>query len=60
MRGLKKTSGILQFVTLPLETLDKINLNPWKFWKIVLHHLEIPRPKSKTQWKFQNPQAILF
>ena len=43
----KKISGILRFVTLPLEIPNKINLHHWEFWKIVLHPLEIPRPKSK-------------
>ena len=43
----KKISGILRFVTLPLEIPNKINLHHWKFWKIVLHPLEIPRPKFK-------------
>ena len=34
--------------TLPLEIPDKTKLNPWKFHKIVLDHLEILRPKTKT------------
>ena len=43
----KKTSGILRFVLIHLEIGDKINLQPWKFWKIVLY-----------TWKFQgqNPR----
>ena len=36
------------FFTLPLEISEKIKLHPWKFHKIVLHLLEIPRPKTKT------------
>ena len=41
--------GSYTFVTLPLEILDKKNfLYIWKFCKIVLHHLEIPRSETKT------------
>ena len=58
---LKKKPGFFRFVTLPLEILDKKNfLYPWKFCKIVLHPLGIPRSKTKTHenstklssWKF--------
>ena len=40
--------GIFHFFTLPLEISEKTKLHPWKFHKIVLHPLEIPRPKTKT------------
>ena len=39
---------IFSCFTLPLEIPDKTKLHPWKFCKIVLHHWEIPRPKTKT------------
>ena len=35
------------FFTLPLEISDKTRLHAWKFHKIVLDSLEIPRPKTK-------------
>ena len=44
--------GIFHFFTLPLEIPDKTKLHPWKFHKIVLDPLEIPRLKSKTPGKF--------
>ena len=44
----KKNPGIFHFYILPLEIPDKTKLNPWKFHKIVLVPLEIPRPKTKT------------
>ena len=47
-----KNSGnppeIFHFFTLPLEILDKTELNPWIFHKILLDLLEIPRLKTKT------------
>ena len=45
---LEKNSKIFRFVTLHLEILDKTKLYPCKFREIVLHPLEIPRPKMKT------------
>ena len=45
---LKKTTEVLRFITLPLETLYKTKLYPCKFQEIVLHLPEIPRPKMKT------------
>ena len=50
--GDDKNSGnppeICHFFTLPLEILDKTELNPWIFHKILLDLLEIPRLKTKT------------
>ena len=45
-------SGILKFVTLPLEIPEKTSCHPWKFCKIVCHPLEIPKSKTKTQENF--------
>ena len=36
------------FITLPLVILDKTKFYPYEFDEIVLHPLEIPRPKMKT------------
>ena len=36
------------FVFLHLESPDKTKLHPWKFYKIVLDPLKIPRPKTKS------------
>ena len=44
----KKPRKCFIFFTLPLEIPDKTKLHPWKFRKIVLHPLEIPRSKTKT------------
>ena len=41
-------TGIFQFFTLLPKILDKTKLLPWKFHKIVLNPLGIPRPKTKT------------
>ena len=46
---LKKKPVIFRFVTLPLEIPDKAKFHTWKFHKIVLNHLEIPRTKTKTR-----------
>ena len=40
--------GIFHFFTLSLENPDQTKLLLWKFHKIVLDPLEIPRPKTKT------------
>ena len=45
-------SGILRFVTLPLEIPEKTSFQPWKFCKIVCNPLEIPRSKTKAQENF--------
>ena len=50
------------FVTLPWEIPDKMKFHPWKFQKIVLHPLEIPRPKNgngNSTWFFLSPLKIL-
>ena len=44
----KKNPEIFSFITLPMEILDKTKLYLCKFREIVLHPLEIPRPKMKT------------
>ena len=44
--------GIFHFFTLPMEIPDKTKLYPWKFLKIVLDLLEIPRQKTKTPGNF--------
>ena len=41
---LKKTPGNFRFVTLPLETPDKMKLHHQKFHRIVLHPFGLPRP----------------
>ena len=52
------------FIFLPLELPGKTKLHSWKFYKIVLGSLKIPRPKTKSTgnstqfflgrpWKFQ-------
>ena len=52
------------FIFLPLELPGKTKLHSWKFYKIVLDSLKIPRPKTKSTgnstqfflgrpWKFQ-------
>ena len=46
----KKNSEIFRFITLPLEVLDKRKPCPCKFCEIVLHPLEILRPKMKTHY----------
>ena len=47
---LKKTrSGIFRFFTCPIEIPDKTRLQPLKLQKIVLHQLQILRPKAKTK-----------
>ena len=45
-----KTPGVFMFVTLPLpfEIPEKTKLHASKFHRIVLHLLEIPRPKTKA------------
>ena len=40
--------GIFHFFTLPMEIPDKTKLNPVILHKVVLDHLEIPRPKTKS------------
>ena len=45
---LEKKPEIFRFITLPLGILDKTKLYPCEFREIVLHRLEIPRPKMKT------------
>ena len=45
---LEKDPWNFKFVTLPLEIHEKIKLHPWQFHKIVLHPLEFPKRKSKT------------
>ena len=40
--------GIFHFFTLPMEIPDKTKLNPSILHKLVLNHLEIPRPKTKS------------
>ena len=45
---LKKSPYISRFITLPFEILDKTKLYPCKFREIMLHSLEISRPKMKT------------
>ena len=47
-------SGIFRFVNLPLEIPEKTSLHPWKFYKIVRYHLEIPRSKTKTPIEVPN------
>ena len=40
-----------RFVTLPMDITKKTKLHPWKFPKILLHTLGIPKhPKTKTQF----------
>ena len=54
-KGLRTFENSLEFFiffTLPLEVLDKTKLHPWKFHKIVLDPLEIPRPNHQDSWKF--------
>ena len=58
----KKKLEIFRFVFLPLQVPNKKKFHPWKFCKMVLQPLEIPRPKTKTHgnstcfldhpWKF--------
>ena len=43
-----KAPGISRFVTLPLEIPCKTKLHRWKFRRIMLYLLEIPRLRSKT------------
>ena len=50
---LEKSPGIFHFITLPLEIPNKTKLHPWKFHKIMLHPLEITRPKTNTWRKLQ-------
>ena len=40
------------FFTLPLEIPDKTKLHPWKFHKIALDSLGIPRPNHQNPLKF--------
>ena len=40
--------GIFHFFTLAMEIPDKTKLNPSILHKLVLNHLEIPRPKTKS------------
>ena len=44
----EKISGISRLHTLPQEIPNRTKLKLWKFCKIVLDPLEIPRPKIKT------------
>ena len=44
----KSSELVFRFGTLTMEILEKAKLHPWKFCNIVLHTLEIPRPKTKT------------
>ena len=39
---------IFHLFTFPLEIPDKAKLHPWKFHKIMLDPLKIPRQKIKT------------
>ena len=48
----EKTPEIFHFLTSPLEIPGKAKLYPWKFNKIVLDPLEIPKPKTKTPGNF--------
>ena len=43
---------ILTFVTLTVEIPDKKSFARTNYAKIVLHQLEIPRPKTKTHGSF--------
>ena len=43
-----KPPGMFRFFTLLLEVSDKTMFQPYKFYKIMLHPLEILRPQSKT------------
>ena len=45
-------AGIFRLFTLPLKICDKSNLHPWRLCKIVLHPLEIPRPKTKSSGNY--------
>ena len=49
---LQNLRGIFHFSTLPLVIPDKIKLNPWIFYKIVLDPLKIPRTKTNTPKNF--------
>ena len=40
--------NIFRFITLPLEIQNKTKLYPYEFHEIVLHPLEIPKPKITT------------
>ena len=44
----KNSPGFFHFLKFLPGNPDKINLHCWKFLKIVLYLLEIPRPKTKT------------
>ena len=48
MFHLKCFNEMFHFFTLLLEIPDKTKSHPWKFGKIVLDLLEIPRPKTET------------
>ena len=43
----KRSLWNFSFFTLPLEIPDKLKLHLWKFLKIVLDPIEIPRPKPR-------------
>lgn len=43
----EKISGIFRFVTLALEIRDKSKIHPWKFYRIVLYFLKIPKWKPR-------------
>ena len=61
-RKKKQGEGVedIFFFTLLLEIQDKTKLHPWKFHKVGLDALEIPRPETKTPGPVSGNSPLFF